>query len=50
MNLRLRLIFLSAVAIHLLHGKFDVGRLIVCGAAVMVCMAYQSKRQSAGSA
>jgi DoxX-like family len=46
----LLLIFLFAAAIHLLHGNFDVGSLIVYGAAIMVCMAYQSKSQDGGTA
>jgi hypothetical protein len=46
----LLLIFLFGAAMHLLHGKFDLGSLIVYGAAVMVCMAHQSKSQDGGAA
>ena len=36
-------IFAIAVAIHFLHGEFEVGSLIVYGMAVIVCMAHRNQ-------
>ena len=42
-------VFVVAGAIHLFHGAFDVGGLIVYGMAVNVCMAYRGKGNPGGA-
>jgi uncharacterized membrane protein YphA (DoxX/SURF4 family) len=42
-------VFLGAIAIHLAHGAFDVGALVIYGAAVIAVMAHrESRNQRAG--
>jgi hypothetical protein len=42
-------VFAVAGAIHLLHGAFDVGGLIIYGMAVNVCMVYRGKGHPGGA-
>ncbi len=39
-------IFAIAIAVHLLHGQYDVGGLIVYGMAAFVCMIYQNNSRT----
>jgi hypothetical protein len=39
-------IFLIAAGVHVLHGQFDVGHLVVYGMAVIVCMTDRKKQAS----
>jgi hypothetical protein len=44
----LRLVFGFAALIHILHGQYEVGGLVVYAAAVLVCMAHaENKTQEA---
>jgi hypothetical protein len=38
-------IFAIAAVLHLLHGEFDVGNLIIYSMAVIVCMTYRARKQ-----
>ncbi|MCI0697422.1 DoxX family protein [candidate division KSB1 bacterium] len=38
-------VFLGAIAIHLAHGAFDVGALLIYSAAVIVVMAHRKSRK-----
>jgi DoxX-like family len=40
-------ILAMAVAVHLLHGQYDVGSLVVYGMATCVCMSYQKDSRGA---
>jgi hypothetical protein len=40
----LLVIFALAALVHILHGQFDVGGLVVYAAAVFVCMAHSENR------
>ncbi len=37
-------IFLFAAGVHVLHGQFDIGHLVVYGMAIIVCMADRKKQ------
>lgn len=39
----LLVIFFVAAVIHILHGRYDVGALVVYGMAVLVCMAHPGR-------
>ncbi len=39
-------VFLGAIVIHLAHGAFDVGALLIYSAAVMVVMAHRESRNT----
>jgi hypothetical protein len=41
----LLLIFAIAVALHVLHGDFDVGGLLLNCAAVLVCMSHRTRKK-----
>jgi hypothetical protein len=40
----LLVVFLLAALVHVLHGQYDVGGLVVYSVAVFVCMTYTEKR------
>jgi hypothetical protein len=42
-------IFLPAIVVHLLHGWYDVGGLVVYAAAALAVTAYRADRQSTGA-
>lgn len=45
----LLIVFAFAGAMHLLHGQYDVGSLVVYGMAVVVCLADQEMKKHEGA-